>query len=155
MADYRAEVIWERGTQDFASRRYSRAHRWRFDGGAEVPASASPHIVPLPYSDPAGVDPEEAFIASLSSCHMLFFLQFAAEAGLVVDRYRDEAVGTLAGSAGGRHVMTRVVLRPAVTFSGARRPVAAEIEALHHRAHEECFIANSVKTEVACEPQPG
>ena len=155
MADYRADVIWERGTQDFASRRYSRAHRWRFDGGAEVPASASPHIVPLPWSDPAGVDPEEAFVASLSSCHMLFFLQFASEGGFVVDRYVDEAVGTLARGEGGKHVVTRVVLRPAVAFSGERRPTAAEIEALHHRAHEECFIANSVKTDVRCEPRAG
>jgi organic hydroperoxide reductase OsmC/OhrA len=148
MADYHADVTWERGTQDFASRRYSRAHRWRFDGGAEVPASASPHIVPLPWSDPAGVDPEEAFVAALASCHMLFFLQFASEGGFVVDRYHDAAVGTLARGAGGRHVMTQVVLRPAATFSGERRPTPAELEALHHRAHEECFIANSVRTEI-------
>jgi organic hydroperoxide reductase OsmC/OhrA len=155
MSQYQAEVIWERGAQDFASGRYSRAHRWHFDGGAEVPASSSPHIVKLPWSDASAVDPEEAFVASLASCHMLFFLSFAAAGGWVVERYRDAAFGTLARDAAGKLAMTEVVLRPTVTFSGERRPAAAEIEALHHRSHDECFIANSVKTMVRCEPQAG
>ena len=155
MATYGAEVEWLRGEQEFALRRYSRRHVVRFDGGAEVAASSSPHVVPVPLSDPTAVDPEEMFVASLASCHMLFFLSFAAEAGWRVDRYRDRAVGLMAAGADGRHAMTRVTLRPEVTFGGDRRPNAAAIEAMHHRAHEQCFIANSVKTVVACEPVLG
>ena len=148
MAEYRAEVTWERGTQDFASRRYSRAHRWRFDGGAEVPASASPHIVPLPWSDPAGVDPEEAFVASLSSCHMLFFLGFAAKAGFVVDKYEDAAVGVMTKNEHGKLFISKITLNPVISFSGTKRPSPDELDALHHHAHEECYIANPVRAEV-------
>ena len=100
----------------------------------------------------AAVDPEEAFVASLSSCHMLFFLSLAAKQGFVVDDYRDEAVGTMSRDAAGRLAMTRVTLHPAVRYSGEKRPSRAEEDALHHAAHEECFIASSVRTEVACEP---
>ena len=149
MSTYTATVRWSRsGDGDFAKGQYSRAHEWAFDGGAVVPASPSPHVVPAPWSDLAGVDPEEAFVASLSSCHMLFFVDFARRAGFVVDSYVDEAEGVLEKRADGTTAMTRVTLRPRVEFSGEKRPSGAEIADLHHRAHEACFIANSVTTEV-------
>ncbi|HSV71249.1 MAG TPA: OsmC family protein [Methylibium sp.] len=151
MGTYTATIAWQRGDAAFTDQHYSRAHRWRFDGGAEVPASSSPRVVPLPWSDPAGVDPEEAFVASLASCHMLWFLSLAAERGWVVDRYTDEASGVMAKNAEGRLAMTVVTLRPAVAFAGAP-PALPDFEALHHAAHEQCFIANSVRTEVRCEP---
>lgn len=154
MSDHLATVHWQRDGQPFADRRYSRRHLWHFDGGAVVPGSSSPHAVRAPFSDPAAVDPEEAFVASLSSCHMLWFLDLACRAGWVVDDYRDEAVGVLAARADGRLAMTLVTLRPAVRFAGERRPDAAEIARLHHAAHAECFIANSVTSEVRCEPVP-
>jgi organic hydroperoxide reductase OsmC/OhrA len=152
MSHYTAQLLWERDGADFARNRYSRRHRLRFDGGADVLASASPHVVPLPWSDPAGVDPEELFVASLASCHMLWFLSLAAKAGYVVDRYADDAQGTMARDASGKMAMTRVTLRPHAAFSGDRRPAPGEIDALHHAAHEQCFIANSVTTDVRCEP---
>lgn len=152
MADHFATIRWSRGDQNFADRRYSRRHELHFDGGAVVPGSSSPHSVKLPYSDPGAVDPEEAFVASLSSCHMLWFLDLACRAGWIVDGYDDAAVGTMAKDAAGRTAMTLVTLRPAVRFGGERRPDAAEIERLHHAAHDECYIANSVKTQVRCEP---
>jgi organic hydroperoxide reductase OsmC/OhrA len=152
LSEYHAVVEWNRDGARFTDNRYSRGHRWRFDGGVEVPASASPHIVPLPLSVAAAVDPEEAFVASLSSCHMLFFLSFAARDGLVVDDYRDDAVGLMARDEGGKLAMTRVTLRPRVRYGEGRQPTRAEEDALHHAAHEACFIASSVKTEVACEP---
>ncbi|HEY5762590.1 MAG TPA: OsmC family protein [Rhodocyclaceae bacterium] len=153
MATHRAEIIWERGVQPFSDNRYSRRHLWRFDGGAEVVASSSPSVVPLPYSLAEAVDPEEAFVASLSSCHMLWFLSLAAKAGLLVDGYRDHAEGRMEKDAAGRDWIAVVTLRPAVRFSGARKPPPAEILALHHDAHAACFIANSVRSEVRCEPQ--
>lgn len=152
MSIYTAEVVWERGAADFASGRYSRKHVLRFDGGVEVPGSSSPHVVPLPWSDAAAVDPEEAFVASLSSCHMLWFLSIAGKRRFAVDSYRDQASGVMAKNAEGKLAMTVVTLRPEVVFSGARQPTRAELDALHHEAHEECFIASSVKTEVRCEP---
>nr|WP_295768697.1 OsmC family protein [Rhodoferax sp.] len=153
MAQHSTTILWQRDDKSaFTDHRYSRAHTWSFDGGVVVPGSSSPHVVPLPYSDAAAVDPEEAFVASLSSCHMLWFLDIAARAGWVVDRYRDEATGTLARNAEGQQAMTRVVLRPAVQFAPGKSPTAEELRALHHRAHTSCFIANSVKTEVVCEP---
>jgi organic hydroperoxide reductase OsmC/OhrA len=148
MSTYIANLLWERGEQDFASQRYSRRHVWRFDGGAEVAGSSSPSVVPPPGSDPAAVDPEEAFVASLASCHMLWFLAIAAKRGFVIDRYEDAASGVLERNAERRMAMTRVTLRPKITFSGAKQPTADELQALHHKAHEECYIANSVKTEV-------
>jgi organic hydroperoxide reductase OsmC/OhrA len=150
--DYTVTVDWERGNQAFTDNRYSRLHRLRFDGGIEVPGSSSPHVVPLPHSVSAAVDPEEAFVASLASCHMLWFLSIAAGRGFTVDRYVDEASGVLARAANGRLAMTRVVLRPRVVFSGAVQPAPDAFMAMHHQAHEACFIANSVTTEVACEP---
>jgi organic hydroperoxide reductase OsmC/OhrA len=152
---YQAVIEWSRDGACFTDNRYSRGHRWCFDGGVEVPASASPHVVPLPLSVAAAVDPEEAFVASLSSCHMLFFLSLAAKRGFVVDAYRDEAVGLMAKDGGGRLAMTRVTLRPGVRYGGEKRPTRAEEDALHHAAHEECFIARSVRTEVGCEPVRG
>jgi len=152
MSDYTAQLLWQRDGQDFTGNRYSRRHRLRFDGGAEVLASSSPQVVPEPMSDPAGVDPEEAFVASLASCHMLWFLALAARRGFCVDRYSDDAIGTMARNAAGKMAMTRVTLRPAALFSGARLPTREDIADLHHQAHEECFIANSVTTDVRCEP---
>jgi organic hydroperoxide reductase OsmC/OhrA len=152
MAHYTAGILWLRGDQDFLDNRYSRRHLLRFDGGAEVAGSSSPHVVPVPGSDPSAVDPEEAFVASLASCHMLWFLSIAAKRGFRVDRYFDEAVGVMERGDRGRLWMSVVTLRPRVSFSGERIPNFAEIEAMHHQAHEQCFIANSVKTDVRCEP---
>ena len=152
MATYHAEVVWSRNGQAFTDNKYSRAHEWRFDQGVVVPAAASSHIVPLPYTTEAAVDPEEAFVASLSSCHMLWFLSLAAAKGFRVDSYSDAATGVMAKNAEGRLAMTILTLRPDARFSGERRPSAEEVHALHHAAHEECFIANSVRSEVRCEP---
>jgi organic hydroperoxide reductase OsmC/OhrA len=152
MSSYTADLLWERGEQDFAGNRYSRRHLWRFDGGAEVVGSSSPSVVPPPGSDPGGVDPEEAFVASLASCHMLWFLAIAAKRGFTIDRYEDAASGVLERNAERRFAMTRVTLRPKVTFAGNKLPTPEELDALHHKAHEECYIANSVKTEVVVEP---
>lgn len=152
MSTYTATIRWSRtGDGDFTKGQYSRAHEWVFDGGVTVPASPSPHIVPAPWSDQAGVDPEEAFVASLSACHMLFFVDFARRAGFVVDKYVDEAEGVLDKRADGRMAMTRVTLRPRVTWGG-NAPDETAIADLHHRAHDACFIANSVTTEVTVEP---
>ena len=152
MASYTARIVWERGDQDFSSGRYSRRHLLRFDGGIDVPGSSSPQVVSLPWSDPAAVDPEEAFVASISSCHMLWFLSIAAKAGYCVDRYHDHAVGMMGRNEARKLVVLRVTLRPEVVFSGARRPNPETLHQLHHEAHEECFIANSVKTQIVCEP---
>jgi organic hydroperoxide reductase OsmC/OhrA len=153
MSAYTVTISWSRGEQAYTDGRYSRAHTWRFDGGVEVPASSSPHVVRPPMSDEAAVDPEEAFIASLSSCHMLFFLDFARRAGFRVDSYVDEAEGIVAKDAQGRMAVTIVTLRPRIGFSGDKRPAAEELDSLHHKSHEACFIANSVRTEVRIEPR--
>jgi organic hydroperoxide reductase OsmC/OhrA len=150
--EYTAGIHWTRGEAPFTDNRYSRAHRWLFDGGLEVPASSSPHVVRVPLSAQAAVDPEEALVAALSSCHMLWFLSLAAQGGFRVDDYRDQAVGIMGRNAAGRMAMVRVTLRPRVVFSGERLPTQAQILELHHRSHEECFIANSVTTEVRTEP---
>ena len=153
MGSYTATIRWKRGSDgDFAKGQYSRAHEWAFDGGAVVPASPSPHVVPAPWSDAAGVDPEEAFVASLSSCHMLFFVDLARRAGFVVDSYVDEAEGVLEKRSDGKMAMTSVTLRPRVTWGG-ETPGAAAIADIHHRAHEACFIANSVTSDVSVEPR--
>lgn len=152
MSEHTASIAWERDGAAFTDNRYSRAHRWRFDGGIEVPASASPHVVRPPLSVAEAVDPEEAFVASLASCHMLWFLAIAAKRGFVVETYRDEAAGLIERNADGVLAMTRVRLRPEVVFGEDARPSAAEHEALHHEAHERCFLAASVKTDVRCEP---
>ncbi len=148
---YTAIIEWTRGDAPFADLAYSRAHRWRFDGGAVVPGSSSPHVVPVPQSDPSAVDPEEAFVASLSSCHLLWFLSIAAKRGFVVDAYVDEASGVMGRNAQRKLAMTEVTLRPRVRFSG-RIPSESEHAALHERAHEECYIAASVTSVVRVDP---
>ena len=152
MTAYTATIRWARTAEgEFLKGQYSRAHSWEFDGGLTVPASPSPHIVPAPWNDPNGVDPEEAFVASLSSCHMLFFVDFARRAEFVVDSYTDEAEGVLEKRADGKMWMSRVTLHPQVTWGGDP-PGEAAVADLHHRAHEACFIANSVTTEVTVQP---
>lgn len=150
MSEYKVTVHWERNEQHFTDNRYSRGHTWEFDG-LTVPGSSSPQVVPR-YSNPNAVDPEEAFVAALTSCHMLWFLSIAAGRGFRVDSYSDEALGVMAKNQKGRFAMTLVTLRPKVIFSGEQVPSRSDIEEIHHQAHEECFIANSVTTEVRCEP---
>ena len=152
MTTYTATIRWSRTRDgDFAKGQYSRAHEWAFDGGHVMPASASPHVVPAPWSDPAGVDPEEAFVASLSSCHMLFFLDFARRGGWTVDSYTDEAEGRTGRNASGKEAFTKIVLRPNIVFSGAKQPTQPELEALHHAAHEACFVAHCLTAEIVVE----
>jgi organic hydroperoxide reductase OsmC/OhrA len=148
MSRYTANVRWTRGDARFTDNRYSRRHAWHFDGGAEVPGSSSPQSVPVPYSDPEAVDPEEAFVAALSSCHMLFFLSIAAKRGHRIDEYIDDAEGFLEKDGDGRMSMTRVVLHPRIAFSGDHPPSSADVDAMHDEAHHACYIANSVKTAV-------
>lgn len=150
--EYVTTVRWERREALFTDNRYSRAHTWEFDGGATVPASSSPHVVPLPYSEASHVDPEEAFVAALASCHMLFFLSHAARGGFVVDRYTDRAAGVMTQHEAGKQWIGTVTLRPHTRFAGPRVPDQAIVQALHHQAHEDCFIANSVKTTILCLP---
>ena len=151
MSTHTVQVEWVRQDAGFTQHRYSRAHTLRFDGGAVVPGSSSPQVVRLPYSDPAGVDPEEAFVAALSSCHMLWFLDLAARAGFTVARYLDDAEGRMGLNAQGQAWVSQVLLRPCVSFSGLPRPDDEALQRLHHAAHEACFIANSVRTEVLTE----
>jgi organic hydroperoxide reductase OsmC/OhrA len=155
MSEYVVEVKWNRGDAAFTDHRYSRGHLWTFDGGIEVPASSSPSVVRLPMSVEAAVDPEEAFVASLSSCHMLWFLDIAARRKFVVDHYSDQALGVMGKDSTGKTAMIHVTLRPAVRFVGEQQPTQDDVTEMHHQAHEECFIANSVKTEVRCEPVRG
>lgn len=153
MSEHKAVVRWQRGDEDFARGHYSRRHAWHFDGGAEVVASASPSVVRAPWSDPAGVDPEEAFVAAIASCHMLWFLSLAADRGFTIDRYEDDALGTMSRIGSERYAITDVVLRPVIAFGGDRQPSADDIAALHETAHERCFIANSVKATIRIEPR--
>ncbi|MGC1955516.1 MAG: OsmC family protein, partial [Gammaproteobacteria bacterium] len=145
--------LWCRREQNFVDGRYSRKHVLRFDGGIEVAGSASPHVVPLPYSATDAIDPEEAFVSSLSSCHMLWFLSMAASQGFIVDKYHDVAEGKMEKHSDGKLMISLVTLRPAVKFSGDRHPTSSELERLHHEAHDRCFIANSVRSEVRCVPR--
>ena len=149
---YTSKILWERNGANFSDNRYSRKHVWRFDGGIEVPASSSQQVVRVPLSDAAAVDPEEAFVASLASCHMLWLLDIAARADFIIDTYVDDAVGILAKNSAGKLAMTTVTLKPNVIFSGDKLPSREDIERMHHKAHDECFIATSVKSEVRCEP---
>jgi len=151
MQQFEATIAWRRGAQPFTDQRYSRLHQWMFDGGLQIPASSSPLSVPLPMSDPAAVDPEEALVAAVSSCHMLFFLSIAAQRGFTVDDYRDQAIGIMDKNADGKLAMTSITLRPAIAFGGGRRPQRAELDAIHHAAHQRCYIANSIKADVAIE----
>ena len=144
MSEHNATIKWERGGADFGYKNYSRDHVWRFDNGIEVPGSAAPAYL----GNPARVDPEAAFVAALSSCHMLTFLALASNKGFVVDSYEDAAVGHLEKNANGKLAITRVELHPQIAYSGAKQPAAADLEWLHDKAHKECFIANSVTTDV-------
>lgn len=154
MSEHRATVAWQREADaDFRRGRYSRRHQWQFDGGAVIAASPSPAVVRAPWSDAGAVDPEEAFVAALASCHMLWFLSLAAERGWTVDAYEDAAIGTLGRIAPGRQAITDVVLRPRIAFAGTA-PDTAAIAALHEAAHERCFIANSVTTKIRIETRP-
>jgi organic hydroperoxide reductase OsmC/OhrA len=154
MTDYHASITWQRDGARFTDNRYRRLHTWKFDAGLEVPASASPHSVPLPYSEARAVDPEEALVAAVSSCHMLWFLSIAAKRGFVVERYADNPIGTLGTNARGKEAITVITLRPAIAFGGSKSPSPAEVDAIHHEAHEVCCLANSVTAEVRCEPTP-
>lgn len=153
MHTYEATVSWNREGQKFTDNRYSRSHAWRFDGGAQVPASSSPYVVPEPMSVAANVDPEEALVAATSSCHMLFFLSIAAKHGFVIDSYLDRAFGVMGKNSDGKVAMTRITLRPHVAFSGERMPTRQELDAIHHESHEQCYIANSIKAEVVVEAE--
>lgn len=149
MSRHVAQLSW-RSDGDFASGRYSRRHEWHFDGGAVVLASSSPDVVPVPMSDGAGVDPEEALVASAASCHMLWFLSLAQAAGFEVESYSDSAEGEMGRIGPGRTAVTRIILRPEIEFAG-REPSPEALARLHHDAHERCFIANSLKSEILVE----
>jgi organic hydroperoxide reductase OsmC/OhrA len=150
MAQHLATIEWSSQATgpDFLKGRYPRSHTWQFDGGVTVTSSSSPLVVPLPWSDPAGVDPEEAFVAAVSSCHMLTFLYLAGKAGFVVEHYRDHAVGVMTKNEQGTPWISQITLTPEVTYGGDRRPTDEQVQHLHHGAHEGCFIAQSIKTEV-------
>ena len=150
---YTAETIWERGDQIFIDNLYSRKHTLRFDGGISIAGSSSPLVVPIPLSEPNAVDPEESFVSSISSCHMLWFLSIAVKRGYVVDSYRDCAVGRMTLNERKKHWVSSVTLQPKVVFSGAQMPSEEQIGKMHHEAHEACFIANSVKTDIQVHPQ--
>jgi len=152
MSEYTAVIRWTLSEDEiFSDNQYSRGHTWEFDGGVVVPASSSPHVVPFPYSVETNVDPEEAFIAALSSCHMLVFLSIAAKRKYIIESYNDNAVGLMEKGADGKTSVTKVRLRPHIIFSGERQPTMEQLEKMHHLSHENCFIANSVKTEVTTE----
>lgn len=151
MHQYVAATVWQRGDQQFVDNKYSRGHEMIFDGGVRVQASSSPLSVPEPMSIAANVDPEEMLVAAASSCHLLVFLYVAYKAGFIVDTYQDQAVGLMEKNAAGKLAITRITLRPKIVFSGARQPTAAELDALHHAAHDDCYIANSIKAEIVVE----
>ena len=151
MHEYKAIVRWIRDGAKFTDNRYSRGHEWVFDGGVTVPASSSPQVVPAPLSRPEAVDPEEALVASAASCHMLFFLSLAARRGFVVERYVDEPTGVMAENPVGRLAFRQIVLRPQIEFSHEAAPTAEQLKALHRDAHDQCYIANSLRCEVVVE----
>lgn len=151
MSEYHARVSWQRGEANFLDNQYSRGHLWEFDGGAIVPATSSPQVVPPPLSVESNVDPEEAFVAALSSCHMLFYLSLAARQGYLIDGYVDQAVGVMGKNEQGKMAMIQVTLRPRVIYGGESKPSDDQVKSLHHQAHELCFIANSVTSEIVIE----
>jgi organic hydroperoxide reductase OsmC/OhrA len=154
MSEYKATIRWNRTSSEFLRGKYSREHTWSFDGGLTVPASSSPSVVPLPYSNPAAIDPEEAFVASVSSCHMLTFVYLASRAGFQVDSYIDDAIGVMTKGENKVPWMSSITLHPKIIYSGEKLPSAADEEHLHHLAHEQCYIANSIKTVVTVRGQP-
>jgi organic hydroperoxide reductase OsmC/OhrA len=151
MSEHKAIIKWAFSQGDFLKGTYSREHTWTFDGGMTIPASSSPAAVRIPFSNPANVDPEEAFVASLSSCHMLTYLYIASRKGFEVTSYEDEAVGLMTKNERGIPWVSAVTLHPRITYGGSKTPNAEELSQMHHAAHEQCFIANSVKTEVKVE----
>ncbi len=151
MHKYEAKITWNRNGAKFLGQHYSRGHEWALDGGIKVPASASPQAVRAPFSVAEAIDPEEALVAAASSCHMLFFLSLASKQGFVVDSYMDEPFGIVEKNQEGKFAVTRITLRPKIQFSGEKLPSASELSTLHHTAHEECYIANSIKSEVVVE----
>jgi len=148
MAEYKATIKWQRKSPDFVQGKYSREHTWTFDGGVTIGASSSPHVVPVPWSNPALIDPEEAFVGAISSCHMLTFLFLAAKRGFQIDSYEDEAVGLMTKNEKGVPWISSVTLNPKIAYSGDKLPSPTDAEQLHHLAHEQCFIAQSVKTDI-------
>ncbi len=148
MSEHKAIIKWKCASPDFLKGKYSREHTWSFDGGITVAASSSPTVVPVPFSNPANVDPEEAFVASISSCHMLTYLYLAGRQGFQVDSYEDEAVGVMTKNEQGVPWISQVTLSPQIVYGSGKPPTPADEERLHHLAHEQCFIANSIKTEV-------
>lgn len=153
MSRYTALIKWACNTESFTENKYSRTHSWTFDGGMTVAASSSPAIVPEPWSDAANVDPEEAFVASLSSCHMLWFLHVARDKGFSVNSYTDNAEGVMAKNASGELAITQVTLNPSTLFDEAKSPSKMELNDLHKAAHDKCFIANSVNSNITINPQ--
>lgn len=151
MPEHRAVIEWTNRGPDFLKGKYSREHTWTFDGGVIVPASPAPSVVPAPWSNPAHVDPEEALVASIASCHMLTFLWLASKEGFACSSYRDDALGAMTKNERGVWWVSNVTLRPQIIWNGERTPAADDLQRLHHRAHEECFIANSVRTEITVE----
>lgn len=154
MSSHTAIIRWQRVGDEFLKGKYSREHTWHFDGGLTVPASPSPSVVPKPWSNAANIDPEEAYVASIASCHMLTFLYYAYREGFQVDSYQDEAVGSITKNEKGVPWLSSVTLSPKIIYSGAKLPSSPDEEHLHHLAHENCFIANSVKTEIVIASSP-
>ena len=154
MAEYRAVIRWQCSGPDFIKGRYSREHTWTFDGGLTVPASPAPSSVPPPFSNPASVDPEEAFVAAIASCHMLTFLWLASKEGFQADSYEDDAVGEMTPNERGVRWVSAVKLRPKIAWSGTKIPAATDLDRLHEQAHEQCFIANSVMTDIRVDGSP-
>jgi len=146
---YSVKIFWKKNLDEaFVDSKYSRSHTWSFDGGIEIPASSSPHVVPVPMSNESAVDPEEAFVAAVSSCHMLWFLSIAAEKKFIVESYEDNAIGVLGKNGEGKLAMTKITLKPKVNFNDTTVPTSEQVDELHRLAHEKCFIANSVKTDI-------
>jgi organic hydroperoxide reductase OsmC/OhrA len=152
MSEHLATIRWQRGDAAFAGGKFSRVHSWSFDGGVTVEAAASPSVVPAMYNSESAVDPEEAFVASVASCHMLTFLFYAMKGGFIVDSYDDNAVGAMTKGDNGVPWVSAITLHPRVVFSGDKRPSAQDLDHLHHEAHEKCFIANSVKAQIKVQP---
>lgn len=151
MSNYSATILWKRNGQSFIDNQYSRLHQWQLQEGTIIEASSSPQIVPTPFSDPTAIDPEEAFIASLASCHMLWFLSIASKKGFSVEHYKDNAKGFMEKDINNSLAITKVVLRPHTKYLGDFMPSKEEDHEMHHEAHSKCFIANSVKTDIEIE----
>lgn len=151
MSEHKATIRWQSESTDFLKGKYSREHTWAFDGGMTIPASPAPSVVPVPFSNPAHVDPEEAFVASVASCHMLTFLHLASRKGFVVTSYLDDAIGTMTKNEQGSYWISAIRLRPKISYGGGKSPSSQEEQELHHHAHAQCFIANSIRTTVTVE----